>query len=81
MKIINGIRIHTVELSDRAIATIHQLAMQAMAPHQALLDELAPQLPQRQAPASPQPAQSAPTNAAAPPQDLPQPPPPEEKPA
>lgn len=53
MKIVNGIRIHTIELSDQAIATIHRLAMQAMAPHQALLDEIAPQLPQTPNPPPP----------------------------
>jgi hypothetical protein len=46
MKTVNGIRIHTIELTDQAIATIHRLATLAMAPHQALLDEIAPQLPQ-----------------------------------
>jgi hypothetical protein len=80
MKIVNGVRIHTIELTDRAIATIHQLANMAMAPHQALLDEIAPQLPQKPL-APPQPAQSAPTNAVAPPQAPPPPQPPEEMPA
>lgn len=46
MKIVNGIRFHTIELTDQAIATIHRLATMAMAPHQALLDEIARQLPQ-----------------------------------
>lgn len=90
MKIVNGIRVHTIDLTDRAIATIHRLATEAIAPHQALLDEIAPQLPRQpqQPSAMPpqQPAQGAPTNGAAPPQDLPPPPqppqpPPEETPA
>jgi hypothetical protein len=71
MKIVNGVRVHAIELSDRSLQTIHQLAMQAMAPHQALLDEIAPQLPQP--PAPPQPAPSAPANGTAPPQDPPPP--------
>lgn len=45
MKIINGTRVHTIDLTDQAIATIHRLATMAMAPHQLLLDEIARQLP------------------------------------
>lgn len=49
MKIVNGIRIHTIDLTEQSIATIHRLATLAMAPHQALLDEIAPQLPRQSA--------------------------------
>lgn len=87
MKIINGVRYHTIEISDQLLSIIQQLAMVAMAPYQQLLAEIGRQLPQQSppAPAPPQPGQSAPMNGAAPTQDLPPPqppqPPPEEKPA
>lgn len=60
MKIVNGVRIHTIELTDQAINTIHRLATLAMAPHQALLDEIAPQLPQQPQPSAPPPAPDLP---------------------
>lgn len=44
MKIVNGVKVHTIEMSEQSIATIHRLAMLSMAPYQKLLDEIAPQL-------------------------------------